>query len=125
MPHQPHRSPWPTASCSGAAIVAVGLGCAGVVGTAMLRTAGAVVPLWMLVLPGVLWGTAFAVAILSPLRLVMRRVSWLQFGLPAIVLWAVISAAPFESRGLSPFEVIANDLMVLPAGFAVWWRSYL
>jgi len=51
------------------AIVAAGIGYALVLGTLMLRTAGAVAPLWTLLFVGLLWGTAFALTILLPLWL--------------------------------------------------------
>ena len=101
------------------AVVACGLGYAVTIGTLMLQTAGGVVPLWMLIFPGILWGAVFAVAILLPLCLLMRRSTsdtWLVVALPALVLWAVISTGLFAADGLPIFEAIGNALAVLPAG---------
>ena len=92
-----------------------------VVGTLMLQTAGVVAPLWMLAFVGILWGTVFAVVVLLPLWYLLRRdVSsrWLQFALPAVGLWATISAALVATRDMPTFELIGNVLTVLPAGIA-------
>jgi hypothetical protein len=104
-----------------AAALAAALAYAVVIGTLMLLTAGVVAPLWMLAFGGMLCGTVFAVVVLLPLWYLFRRdvsTRWVQLGLPAVALWAAISAALFATRDVTAFELVGNVLSALPAGVA-------